>query len=123
MTQTNTPNRRKLSIRGATFLALAFIGGAVIMAGVGALLLNIQERKDESAEYPKKVVQISSTELDPAVWGLNFPREYDSFMQSKDDTIQTPHGGSVPFSKLALTPAMVRIWAGYAFSVDTEARR
>ena len=45
------------------------------------------------------------------------------FLKTKDDTIKTPYGGSVPFSKLARDPAMKRIWAGYAFSVDYNKAR
>jgi nitrite reductase (cytochrome c-552) len=62
-------------------------------------------------------------ELDPAVWGQNFPRQYDAFMRTQDDTISTPYGGSVPYSKLERYPAMVRIWAGYAFSKDHNEER
>ena len=47
MTQPNPTVRRRLSTRTIGLLALAFITGSVIMAGVGALLLNIQERRDE----------------------------------------------------------------------------
>ena len=117
------PDRHRFSIRNTALLAFAFIAGVVIMAGVGALLLNIQERKDEASQYPRMVVPIGDTELDPAVWGKNFPNEYDSFMKTQDDTISTPYGGSVPYSKLERVPAMVRIWAGYAFSVDYNKAR
>ena len=44
-------------------------------------------------------------------------------MKTKDDTIKTPYGGSVPFNKLEQRPAMKRIWAGYAFSVDYNKAR
>jgi nitrite reductase (cytochrome c-552) len=109
--------------RNWLWLAFAFGAGVVIMAGVAALLVNIQTHKREEAEYPLKVVQIAATELDPAVWGDNFPREYDTFQKTKDDTIKTPYGGSVPYSKLERYPALVRIWAGYAFSVDYNEER
>jgi nitrite reductase (cytochrome c-552) len=109
--------------RNWLWLAVAFVVGLVIMAGVAALLVNIQTHKREEAEYPLKVVQIAATELDPAVWGDNFPREYDTFQKTKDDTIKTPYGGSVPYSKLERYPALVRIWAGYAFSVDYNEER
>src|SRR5512147_110921 len=112
------PTRSKRSFRPIASLVGIFLMGMVIMAGIAALLINIQERKDEAKEFPLQVVSIADNELDPAVWGKNFPREYNSFMKTQDDTIQTPYGGSVPYSKLALYPAMVRIYAGYAFSVD-----
>jgi nitrite reductase (cytochrome c-552) len=44
-------------------------------------------------------------------------------MRTQDDTISTPYGGSVPYSKLERYPAMVRIWAGYAFSKDHNEER
>ncbi|MCB8917052.1 MAG: ammonia-forming cytochrome c nitrite reductase subunit c552 [Ardenticatenaceae bacterium] len=96
----------------------AFVVGIVVMAGLAALLTNIQQRKAETVEFPLQVVQIAPDELDPAVWGQNFPRQYDSFLRTQDDTISTAYGGSVPYSKLERFPAMVRLWAGYAFSKD-----
>jgi nitrite reductase (cytochrome c-552) len=121
-----TPNPRppkRINIRTVALLASAFIVGAVVMAALGVLLTNIQSRKNEAGDYPAKVVTISDTELDPAVWAQNFPRQYDSFSKTKDDTISTPYGGSVPFNKLERVPAMVRIWAGNAFSVDYNKAR
>ena len=50
------------------------LAGAIIFGGIAYLLSNIQTRKAEAVEYPLKVVEISDTELDPAVWGQNFPR-------------------------------------------------
>jgi nitrite reductase (cytochrome c-552) len=101
----------------------AFITGLVVMAALLLLLFNIQERKAEEAEFPLQVVDIPEGELDPAAWGLNYPRQYASFMQTEDDTISTPYGGSVPYSKLEKYPAMVRLWAGYSFAKDHNEER
>ncbi|MCX6029773.1 MAG: ammonia-forming cytochrome c nitrite reductase subunit c552 [Chloroflexi bacterium] len=120
MTSSNRPSAPR---RGWLWIALAFVLGLVIMAGAAALLTNIQTRKNEQAKSPLMIIPIAANELDPAVWGKNFPREYDSFMKTKDDTIKTPYGGSVPFSKLERYPALVRVWAGYAFSVDYNKAR
>ena len=119
MTQSSqsTPPKRNFG-----WLIAAFIGGALIMAAVGALLINIQNRKTEAAVNPQ-IIPISAGELDPAVWGQNFPRQYDTFIKTQDDTISTPFGGSVKYSKLERVPAMVRIWAGYAFSIDHNEER
>ncbi len=105
------------------WLLAAFVGGLVIMGLIAALLVNITTRKAEAEEYPLKVVEITADEIDPAVWGQNFPRHYDSFMKTEDSTISTPYGGSVPYNKLERYPAMVRIWAGYAFSKDFNEER
>lgn len=104
-------------------LVIAVLAGGGLMAGLAALLVNIQQRKAEALEYPLRVVPIAADELDPAVWGQNFPRQYDSFLRTQDDTNETPYGGSVPYSKLERYPAMVRIWAGYAFSKDHNEER
>ncbi|MDT8304959.1 MAG: ammonia-forming cytochrome c nitrite reductase subunit c552, partial [Anaerolineae bacterium] len=101
----------------------AFLVGMLIMAGLAALLVNIQQRKAEAVEYPLRVVEIGEDELDPAVWGQNFPRQYNTFVKTQDDTIETPYGGSVVYSKLERYPAMVRLWAGYAFSKDHNEER
>jgi nitrite reductase (cytochrome c-552) len=114
---TNIPRRSWLWI-GAAFLA-----GLLLMAGIAALLTNIQARKGEVSQYPLRIVQIGANELDPAVWGKNFPREYDSFIKTKDDTISTPYGGSKPINKLERYPILKRVWAGYAFSVDFNEER
>lgn len=104
-------------------LPAAFAAGALALLGIGALLLSIQQRRAEAAQYPLRVVEIADGEIDPAVWGANFPRHYDSFMRTQDDTLTTPYGGSVPYSKLERYPAMVRLWAGYAFSIDHNEER
>jgi nitrite reductase (cytochrome c-552) len=90
---------------------------------VAALLVNISERKQEAVRYPLMVVEIPQGELDPAVWGRNFPFQYDSFVMSREDYGETPYGGSTPYSKLERYPAMVRLWAGFAFSIDHNEER
>lgn len=120
MTTEEHPLRRR---RSAFLMIAAFITGLVVMAALLLLLFNIQERKAEEAEFPLQIVEIPEGELDPAVWGLNYPRQYASFMQTEDDTISTPYGGSVPYSKLEKYPAMVRLWAGYAFAKDHNEER
>jgi nitrite reductase (cytochrome c-552) len=114
---------KKLSISLPTWkqllvLAGAFVVGVVLMAVIGSLLVNIQQKQDEAALAPLPVAPIAKDELDPHVWGKNFPREYSSFRQMEDRTISTPYGGSVPIDKLERFPILKKLWAGYAFSVD-----
>jgi nitrite reductase (cytochrome c-552) len=120
MTTSNLPLPAE---RRPVWLIVAFLGGVLLMAGVAALLLNIQQRKQEASEFPLRIFAIAADEVDPAVWGQNFPRHYDSFMRTQDDTLTTPYGGSVPYSKLERYPAQVRLWAGYAFSKDHNEER
>ena len=65
--------RQKSSRRTWLLILAAFVVGVLIMAGVGAVLVSIQGHKVEQTQYPLQVVKISPTELDPAVWGQNFP--------------------------------------------------
>ena len=95
-----------------------FALAAVATVVVVAVLMNIQGKKDEATQYPLKVVEIAADELDPAVWGLNFPVQYDSFKKTAENYGATTYGGSEVYSKLERVPAMTRIWAGYAFSKD-----
>lgn len=101
----------------------ALLATALLTIAVVGLLLNINQRKQEAAQYPLRVVDISAGELDPAVWGQNFPNQFDSFSRTAEDYGSTPYGGSTPYSKLEAYPAMVRLWAGYAFSKDHNEER
>ena len=109
--------------RKSVLVIVAFIVGAAAAIGAAGLLLNIRQHKYEATQYPLKVLNISDRELDPAVWGRSFPREYGSFKMTSDSTFKTPYGGSVPYSKLQKVPAMKRIWAGYAFAIDHNEER
>lgn len=115
--QPKAPTRRWL------WIALAFVAGMLIMGAVAFLLTNIQTRKAEAVEFPLKTVQIDANELDPAVWGQNFPRQYDTFKKTEIDGNKTPYGGSEPYDKLEAYPMLKRVWAGYAFSVDYKEER
>lgn len=97
--------------------------GIGAMAGIGGLLVSVSNHKFEAEQRSITVTPISATELDPAVWGHNFPKEYSSFLKMSDSSIRTPYGGSVPYSKLERYPVLKRIWAGYAFSVDYNEER
>jgi nitrite reductase (cytochrome c-552) len=113
---------RVFSRRNLLF-TVVFIGALLLTIGVAALLININQRQQEGRQYPLQIVEISQDELDPAVWGLNFPQHYDRFMMTQTDYGETPYGGSTPYSKLERYPAMVRLWAGYAFSIDHNEER
>lgn len=103
--------------------AVIFIGAVVLTAGIAALLVNINERQAEARQSPLRVVEIPADEIDPAVWGQNFPMQYEMFLRTAENYGATPYGGSEPYSKLERYPAMVRLWAGYAFSKDHNEER
>ena len=100
------------------WIAVAFVVGLVLAGGLAAVLTSVQTHKNEEAVASITVTPVGDKELDPAVWGQNFPREYESFQQTEIDGVATPYGGSDPIDKLARYPILKRIWAGNAFSVD-----
>lgn len=100
-----------------------FVLAAALTVAVAVLLVNVNQRKQEALEFPLRVVNIPEGELDPAIWGQNFPHQFDSFSQTENNYGKTPYGGSEPYSKLEAYPAMVRLWAGYAFSKDHNEER
>ena len=116
------PNPKRPGRRLWIYIGL-FVAAAVATVVVVGLLMNIQGKKDEAKQYPLKVVEVGPQELDPAVWGQNFPVQYDSFMKTARITVATTYGGSEPYCKLERYPAMKRLWAGYAFSVDHNEER
>ncbi|MDZ4796677.1 MAG: ammonia-forming cytochrome c nitrite reductase subunit c552 [Bryobacteraceae bacterium] len=120
-----------------TRLALTVIVTALVTAGVAGLLVNIFERKQEARNAFYRVVEIDDNTDDPAVWGKNFPMQYDAYKRTVDQT-RTRYGGSealrhaptkadprdvVSQSKLEGDPRLVAMWAGYAFSTDFREER
>lgn len=110
---------------------------AVAAAGVSALLVNIFERKQEARNPFYRVVEIDEDTEDPAIWGKNFPLQYDAYLRTTD-MVRTRFGGSeamprtpteadprsvVAQSRLEEDPRLKTMWAGYAFSVDYRKKR
>ena len=120
----------KLVILVAFVSALAAVGGA-------ALLVNIMERKQEARNPFYRVVDLDDETDDPAIWGKNFPLQYDGYRRTVDQ-VRTRFGGSeavprtpsavdprsvVAQSRLEDDPRLKIMWAGYAFSKDFREER
>jgi nitrite reductase (cytochrome c-552) len=101
---------------------LTVIGVAVATAGVMALWQNIADRRDEAKETVFRVVELNEDVIDPAEWGKNFPRQYDSYSRTVDK-VRTRHGGSDAFQKLDDDPRWRELFKGYAFGVDYREER
>lgn len=70
----------------------AFVA-ALVAVGLVALLVNIFERKQEARNPFYRVVEITDETEDPAVWGKNFPLQYDGYLRTVDQQ-RTRYGGS-----------------------------
>ena len=118
-------------------VAITAVAAALAAAGVTALLVNIFERKQEARNPFFRVVDLTDETEDPAIWGKNFPQQYDGYKRTVDQT-RTRYGGSeavprtptaadprsvVAQSRLEEDPRLKTMWAGYAFSVDFREER
>ncbi|HLE63026.1 MAG TPA: ammonia-forming cytochrome c nitrite reductase subunit c552, partial [Pyrinomonadaceae bacterium] len=111
---------------------------AVITAVLGlSLLLNIFQRKQEARNPFFRVVELTDDTVDPAIWGKNFPLQYDDYLKTTDQ-VRTRYGGSeaeprtptqadprsiVAQSRLEEDRRLKIMWAGYAFSKDFREER
>lgn len=119
------------------WLILVVVLAAVAAASVSALLINISERRQEARNPFFRVVALDDRTEDPAVWGKNFPFQYDGYLRTVDQQ-RTKYGGSealprtptdadprsvVAQSRLEEDPRLKTMWAGYAFATDFRKKR
>ena len=116
-------DRRAARKRRLIFAGLV-VAVSAMTALVTALLINMFARKQEARQAFVRVVEVNETTTDPAVWGRNWPREYDSYKRTVDNE-RTRYGGSeaMPEQKLERDPWLRRMYAGYAFAIDFRDRR
>lgn len=103
---------------------------AIAAAALTWLLTTIFTHRQESTQPFTQVVEITDTTYDPAVWGQNFPLQYEGFRATVEfdeaemvpndppNTADDQRGAFLTQSKLAIEPRLVSIWKGYAFSVE-----
>ncbi|HXH83854.1 MAG TPA: ammonia-forming cytochrome c nitrite reductase subunit c552 [Candidatus Tectomicrobia bacterium] len=123
--------------RRTIVLALVLVVGVLAGAGGVALLVNILERKSEARNPFYRVVELTDDTTDPAIWGKNFPLQYDGYVRTVDQ-VRTRYGGSeaiprtptgadprsiVAQSRLEEDPRLKTMWAGYAFARDFREER
>lgn len=85
---------------------------------LGMLITSIMERRRESAMVPQLLTPIPPGTTDSAVWGRNFPREYETWQKTIEGGAQTKYGGPQKVSYLKANPRLKIIWAGYPFSIE-----
>jgi nitrite reductase (cytochrome c-552) len=122
---------------GRRFVLLTALVATLATIGGVALLINIFERRQEGRNPFYRVVELTDETEDPAVWGKNFPLQYDDYKRTVDQT-RTRYGGSealprtptnfdprsvVSQSKIEEDPRLKIMWAGYAFARDFREER
>ena len=101
---------------------LLFLSTVFGVVAVGLLVASIVERRQET--FRTQLVQpIADVEPRNGVWGVNFPRQYDSYKRTAETDFASAHMGSMEIDYLKKNPRMVILWAGYAFSRDYKQGR
>ena len=110
-----------------TILLSALAVAALVAVALTALLVNIFERKQEAKVTTTRLVEVTRDTTDPAQWGVNWPKQYDSYKLTAQLTRTRfgGHGGSeaLPQQKIDKDPWLKRMFLGYAFSIDYRDRR
>lgn len=129
-----TTKPRLYGLKVIVLVAVIAFGAAIF--GV-AMLTNIMERKQEARNPFFRVVELTDDTDDPAIWGKNFPLQYDGYLRTVDQ-VRTRYGGSeaihktpsnadprsvVAQSRLEDDPRLKTMWDGYAFAVDFREER
>src|SRR5262245_22064087 len=103
---------------------LVIAASALVTFGLTALLMNVAQRKREGREQYFKLAELTEDTVDPAVWGRDFPRQYDGYLRTADnEPAAYGSGDGLAASKLETDPRLKRIYAGYAFSIDYREKR
>ena len=78
---------------------------AFAAVGIAALLTNVFQHQQEARNPFYRVVALDDTTDDPAIWGKNFPLQYDGYRRTVDQ-VRTRYGGSeaVPRTPTAVDP-------------------
>ncbi len=138
-TKLTSLNQKVKRLLGGQILkfGLAVAIAALVAIGGLALFVNIMEHKQEAKNPFFRVVELTDDTEDPAIWGKNFPLQYDAYLKTVDQE-RTKFGGSdamprtptkadprsiVAQSKIEEDPRLKKMWAGYAFAIDFREER
>ncbi len=120
---TATKNHGGVSFKAVLLLIL----GIAVGVGGAMLIANIAERKTEGRAAYVRLREVTDDTTDPAVWGVNWPKQYDAYLRTALATRTRfgGHGGSeaLPAQKIERDPWLQRMFRGYAFSIDYRDRR
>ena len=133
-TQQEQSGRSRGRRRGLLVAAIGLV--ALVTMGMTALLVNILERQTEGEQYAYTNVQLDEKSYDPAVWGQNFPLQYQGWLKT-NEMVPTTHGGSkatdvlqadgstkvITPSRVEHDPRLTTMWLGYPFAVDYREAR
>jgi nitrite reductase (cytochrome c-552) len=99
-----------------------YLGTLGLVFALGLFAASILERRQESFRV-QQVSPIPDWEPRNAVWGHNYPREYETYLATRATNFASKYAGSVEIDYLARHPKLVVLWAGYPFARDYKQAR
>lgn len=97
---------------------LTFFGTIIVVFSLGLLASSIIERRAEAVFAYTPQVEYDQMEPRLEIWGMNYPREYQTYLKTADTTFRSKYNGAAMVNMLEKAPELVILWAGYAFSID-----
>lgn len=102
---------------------IIFFVTLVIVFLIGLFGSSIVERRSEAIQRFQIVREIPEWEPRNEIWGENFPREYQSYLETRDTSFASKYNGSITIDMLQRDPKLVILWAGYSFALDYKQSR
>jgi len=113
----NTDDQPQKTLRLPLWAGIVLAGMlAIAVIVLHLLVISIMERRWEAQRPMLAVSPVQPLEPDSAAWGVNYPRQYESYLRTRMTGDVTKFGGSGQRDYLELYPAQVLLFAGYAFS-------
>ncbi|MCK4539291.1 MAG: ammonia-forming cytochrome c nitrite reductase subunit c552 [Candidatus Krumholzibacteria bacterium] len=91
---------------------------AVVVFLLGMFAVSIMEHRWEAQRPAIALRPVDEWETDNAVYGENYPREYDGYLKTEIDDTETMYGGAFPRDYLEEDPYQVILFAGYGFGEE-----
>jgi nitrite reductase (cytochrome c-552) len=98
---------------------LILVGIILILAiTLIAVLLFLKNQPVQERAVIQPIATVQPLEADSSLWGVNYPNEYSSLLQTANNSTATMYGGSAKKSYLLEDPRLVLLFMGYTFSKD-----
>ncbi len=112
------------------WIVLIMLAAIAVTFTITALLMSVFKHQNESAAPVTPVVALDETTYDPAVWGENFPSQYEGWLAT-DKFTPTNHSkelveldrdgdprDEVTGDKTVEDPRLKVLWSGYPFATE-----